>query len=313
MIISASRRTDIPAFYAEWFMNQVRNQVILRKNPYNDQIYTTSLKPEDVDCIVFWTRNAKKMITNGYLDELDDLGIPYYFQYTVTGYKKGIEKSTLHPLKAIDNINELAEKIGGNKIIWRFDPMFMSEYTDNKGNQIITDVNELIRLHEKIASSIDSNISENVISFLDDYQKTGNNLRKAGVMSWDLLNHPEHLDSVLSGISSTANKYNLNVTTCAENVDLEKYGISKGKCIDDDFIRKNLGIEVLNKKDRNQRKECGCIQSVDVGVYDTCIHGCEYCYATQSQNQAKDNYKKHDPMNQFIIPDSRFQISQRII
>lgn len=304
MIISASRRTDIPAFYSEWFMNQIRNQVVLRKNPYNGQILTTSLKPEDVDCVVFWTRNAKPMIKNGYLDELNDLGIPYYFQYTITGYNKELEKSTLHPMKAIDNINELADKIGGNKIIWRFDPIVLSQYTP---------VEELLRLHNKIASLLHSDIEENVISFLDDYQKTGRNLKLAGIESKDILLYPELLDQVLKGISETAKTYNLNVSTCAENIDLTKYNIREGKCIDGDFIARNLGLKVSKAKDRGQRKECGCIKSIDIGLYDTCAHGCEYCYATQAQKTAKENFKKHDPMNQFIIPDPRFQIQNRII
>ena len=220
MIISASRRTDIPAFYSEWFMNQIRNQVILRKNPYSGQVYTNSLKPEDVSCIVFWTRNAKKMISKGYLDELDDLGIPYYFQYTITGFNKHLEKKTLHPLKAIDNINELAEKIGGNKIIWRFDPIFVSQHSP---------VDEILRLHEKIASLIDNNISENVISFLDDYQKTGRNLKNAGVIAKDPLADTTELNTILKGISDNANKYNLSVSTCAESIDLSGFGINKGK------------------------------------------------------------------------------------
>lgn len=304
MIISASRRTDIPAFYSEWFMNQIRNEVILRKNPYNGQILTTSLKPENVQCIVFWTRNARPMIKKGYLDELNDLGIPYYFQFTVTGYNKHLEKNTLHPFKAIDNINELADKIGGNKIVWRFDPIVLSQYTP---------VEELLRLHGKIAENIHSDIEENVISFLDDYQKTGRNLAAAGIESKDILLFPDLLHELLSGLTSTAKKNNLNLSTCAENIDLTKYNIREGKCIDGDFIARNLGLKVSKAKDQGQRKECGCIKSIDIGLYDTCAHGCEYCYATQSQTKAKDNFKKHDPMNQFIIPDARFQIQNRII
>lgn len=302
MIISASRRTDVPAFYSDWFMNQIRKGKFLRKNPYNGNILETNV--EDVKCIVFWTRNANQMLKKGYLKELDDLGIPYYFQYTITGYKKELEKRTLHPLKAIDNINTLADSIGGNKIIWRFDPIVISQYTP---------VEEIIRLHGKIGDNIHNDINENVISFLDDYKKTGANLKLAGVESQDLLNMSEELNQVLNGISENAKRNSLNVTTCAENIDLEKYGIKKGKCIDGDFIQKQLGVKVSKAKDQGQRKECGCVKSVDIGLYDTCIHGCEYCYATQAQNLANQNYKKHDPENPFIIPDERFNVNNRII
>lgn len=304
MIISASRRTDIPAFYAEWFMNQIRNKEILRRNPYNNQILKNSLNPEDISCIVFWTRNAKPMIKNDYLKELDDLGIPYYFQYTITGYPKQFEKNTLHPFKAIDTINELSDLIGGNKIIWRFDPIFTSDIMPSA---------EIVRLHNKIASLLDKNINENVISFLDDYKKTYKNLKAAGVEASDLLNNPTELDFVLTELSNTANNYGLNISTCAENIDLSKYGISKGKCIDGDFIERELGIKVKKSKDQGQRKECGCIKSIDVGIYDTCVHGCEYCYATQSKSIALNNFKKHDPMNQFIIKDEKFNLNKRII
>lgn len=304
MIISASRRTDIPAFYSEWFMNQIRNGEFLRINPYNNQVIQNKFNPEDIQAVVFWTRNAQPMLKNGYLDELDSLGIPYYFQYTITGYPKAIEKSVKHPLKAIDTFNELADKIGGNKVIWRFDPIFISQYTP---------VEELLRLHEKIASLIHSDTEQNVISFLDDYQKTGRNLKAAGIDARDILNSPNELDTLLRGLSENSQKYNLNLSTCAENIDLEKYGIIKGKCIDGDFIKNVLGVKVSKAKDQGQRKECGCVKSIDVGVYDTCVHGCHYCYATQSQSNATDNFKKHDPKNQFIIPDSRFNLNNRII
>lgn len=304
MIISASRRTDIPAFYSEWFMNQIRNEKFLRKNPYNGNVIENRAKAEDIKCIVFWTRNANQMIKKGYLQELDDLGIPYYFQYTITGYNKKLEKKTLNPFKAIDNINLLCDKIGANKVIWRFDPIILSEETP---------VSELIRLHDKIASLIDTNIEENVISFLDDYKKTGTNLKLAGVNTKDILLLKPELEELLEGISQNGKKHNLNVSTCAENIDLSKYNIKKGKCIDGDFIQKNLGIKVSKAKDQGQRKECGCIKSIDVGLYDTCIHGCEYCYATLSKNIANDNYKNHDSNNPFIIPDDRFNLNNRIL
>lgn len=295
MIISASRRTDIPAFYSEWFINQIKNGVFIRKNPYNGQLITNEFKPEDIQCIVFWTRNPRPMLKHGYLDYLDELGIPYYFQYTITGYPKAIEKHVKHPLNTIDTFNELAERIGGEKVIWRFDPILLSQYTP---------VEELLRLHGKIASMIHSDTQQNVISFLDDYQKTGRNLKLAGIESRDILAYPDELHELLTGISETANKHHLHLSTCAENIDLEKYGIAKGKCIDGDFIKNVLGVKVSKAKDQGQRKECGCVKSIDVGLYDTCVHGCHYCYATQSQSDATQHFKNHDPNNPLIIPDN---------
>lgn len=304
MIISVSRRTDIPAFYAEWFINQIKKGFFLRKNPYNGNIIENKFKPEDIQCIVFWTRNAQPMIKQGYLDYLDDIGISYYFQYTITGYPKALEKSVKHPLKSLDTFNELVERIGGEKVIWRFDPIVLSDKTPKK---------EIIRLHQKIASLIHPDTEQNVISFLDDYKKTGLNLKNAGVHAFDILDYPNDLDFVLNNIKETANRFQLDVSTCAENIDLEKYNIKKGKCIDGQLIDRITKGKVSKAKDQGQRKECGCIKSIDVGIYNTCVHGCHYCYATESQSDATNHFKNHDPSNPFIIPDSRYDSKNRIL
>lgn len=304
MIISASRRTDIPAFYSDWFINQIKDGSFLSKNPYNNNIYKKEVSPDTVDAIAFWTRNAKKMNKDGHFDYLKDEGYNFYFQYTVTGYNKFLESNTLHPLKAIDNINELADKFGADKIIWRFDPMFTSTHSD---------INELIRLHTKISSLLHPDISENVISFLDDYKKVGRNLKAEGISFNDILNNSSELHELLTALSENSTKYNRKISTCAENLDLSSYNIKKGKCIDPDYLNRVFNLNLGRAKDQGQRKECGCIKSFDVGVYDTCVHGCKYCYATQNNTIANMNYKKHDPNNKFIIPDSRFDMSNRIL
>ena len=304
MIISASRRTDIPAFYSDWFMNQIEDHCFLTKNPYNGTIYKHDVSPELVDCIVFWTRNASKMLKKGHFHKLKKMGYNFYFQYTITGFDKSLEKNTLNTFKAIDNINALAEEFGGDKIIWRFDPIFITETLT---------VKELLRIHNKIASLLHPDINKNVISFLDYYQKVGYNLNKEGIKSKDILKDKNLLNELLIGLSNTALQYGLDISTCAENIDLGLFNISSSKCIDPDLIKDLFDIDIKEKKDKGQRKECGCCKSIDVGAYDTCVHGCSYCYATQNNTIATMNFKKHDCLNKFIIPDPKFIINNRIL
>lgn len=302
-IISASRRTDIPAFYAEWFMNRIRDGYFLNKNPYNGNVSKINASPNDIECIAFWTRNAKKMLSNGYIDELIERNIKFYFQYTITGYSRLLDSKNLHPLKSIEIVNKLAEKIDPKLIIWRFDPIIISD---------ITPIDELIRIYEKISENLNPEIKNNVISFVDDYKKTSQNMAKAGINFIDPLNCD--LTPLLTAISSISSNYGRSISSCAENIDLSFFNIKKGKCIDPDFISNVVGVDIENKmKDKGQRKECGCIKSFDVGVYETCAHGCVYCYATQNHNLATNNFKNHDPNNAFIIKDSKYDLSKKII
>ena len=170
MIISASRRTDIPAFYSKWFMNRIKDGYVLVQNPYNTkQIRKVFLTPFQVDAIVFWTRNAKPLIP--YLDDLDKLGYNYYFQYTITGYKRELERFTPSPQKAIETFIELSDKIGKEKVIWRYDPIILSDYSN---------YNEHLRLFEKISNMLENKTDKVVISFADPYKKITNNLKNIG-------------------------------------------------------------------------------------------------------------------------------------
>ena len=292
MIISASRRTDIPAFYSEWFMNRIKAGFLLTKNPFNThQVKKISLLPGDVDVIVFSTRNPSKLLK--HLPYLDSLGYRYYFQYTITGYGKELETATVHPYKAIDTFKKLSAQIGKNKVIWRYDPIIMSNHTPLK---------EHLRLFEKIANNLVGYTNKVVISFADLYKKTESNLNKIeGLQYYDILNDKNELLTLCSGLSKIAESYGLKIETCAEELDIEQFGISRGKCIDDQLIKNVFNIDVNTTKDSGQRLECGCVKSVDIGTYNTCLHGCTYCYATYQKKAAQNNYKKHDPESPFLI------------
>lgn len=306
MIISASRKTDIPALYSDWFMDKVRSGKIKQKNPYNGAIYERSLNPNDVSMIVFWTRNSSIMMKKGYIDELIDRGFNFYFQNTITGNtirsKSGekLDGKTPNPNKGIEYFNQLADKIGGDKVIWRFDPIVVSDEIN---------IEEIIRLYDKISKNISSNSKRNVISFLDVYQHVGENLNKSGFNNIINLTDPKHhekLNTLLTEIKNISNRDGRKVYSCAETIDLNDYGIEHSKCIDNEYIKETFGLKVSKSKDMGQRKACGCVKSFDIGEYNTCVHGCVYCYANQEKEKALDNYKKH-------IPNADFILSNRII
>lgn len=289
MIISASRRTDIPAFYSKWFINRIREGFILNKNPFNaNQVKKIILTPYQVDAIIFWTRNPKPLIP--YLEELDKKSFNYYFQYTITGYRKELEKSTPNPYKAIETFIELSEKIGKEKVIWRYDPIIFTQYTD---------FDEHLRLFEKISKSLENKTDKVVISFADPYKKIQKNLDTLNYQ--DILDNKNKLYELAKNISDIAKSRNMIVETCSEAIDLDYCNIKHGKCIDDKLIENLFNMNLNVGKDKNQREECGCIQSVDIGVYNTCAHGCSYCYATYSETSVEKNRLNHNPNSPLLI------------
>jgi len=293
-IISISRRTDIPAFYSEWFINRVRAGYCTVVNPFNaNQISYVSLKPEDVRAFVFWTRNPKPLMK--YLPELDKQGYKYYFQYTVIGYPKEIDPKSPAQNLAIEALRDLSRKIGKEKVIWRYDPIFFSNMTP-------------LEWHAKqisfLAEELQQYTNRLVISFLDPYRKTQSRMKKETgkvfLLSEDAFN-PDSYRKLFKYIGQLGKDFNLEVQSCAEEIELEDYGIKHGKCIDDELINRITGEKGTSKKDPSQRKPCGCVVSKDIGANDTCLFGCKYCYATKSFGLAEENYKKHDKRSPSLI------------
>ncbi|MFW0767133.1 DUF1848 domain-containing protein [Trabulsiella odontotermitis] len=292
MIISASRRTDIPAFYTPWFMNRIREGFLLTRNPYNfNQVRRVSLNPADVDVIVFWTRNPKMLMR--HLGELDERGFHYYFQYTITGYPKILEGSVPRPHRAIDTFIQLSDNIGADKVIWRYDPILVSN---------IVDIDEHKRLFSKIATLLRGKTKRVVISFADLYKKTESNLAAVpGLQYEDIVNDRLRLLDLAQWMATIARDNNMVVETCSEDIDLYEAGIGHGKCIDDRLINAVFGLPLDAMKDPGQREACGCIRSIDIGTYNTCLHDCSYCYATFNKQAIANNKKKHDPESPFLV------------
>jgi hypothetical protein len=293
MIISASRRTDIPAFYAEWFMNRIKIGHCDVPNPFNPaQISHVSLKPEDVDVIVFWTRHSEPMFR--HLSELNSRGYPYYFLITVMKNPRALDPKCPPLERAIKSFCELAEQIGPDRVIWRYDPILFTSTTDASFH---------IESYRTIAKRLNGYTHKSIISLATVYRKVKKRLealRLEGIDLGDL--EAELVGDLLTALAEAAAENDIDITTCAQERDFAAYGVRAGKCIDDEHIERVFGLKVAHKKDPSQRRACGCVISKDIGMYDTCLFGCAYCYATSDFDLARINFKKHDPAGLSLVP-----------
>lgn len=280
MILSVSRRTDVPNYYSEWFFRRIKEGFLYVRNPMNlHQVSKITLSPEVVDCIVFWTKNPAPM-----LDRLEELSAySYYFQFTLTGYGKDVECNVPHKKEEMIPIfQRLSGKIGAEKVIWRYDPILF--------NQTYTPEYHL-RAFEQIASALKGYTGRCVISFVDEYAKNKKSMQELQVHSL-----PEaELKEFAKLLSDIAAKNGMRIASCAERIDLSQCGIGHNSCIDRELIEEITHCRLTVLKDKAQRPECGCVESVEVGTYNTCRNGCKYCYANHSPESVVRNCKKYDP------------------
>ena len=298
-IISASRRTDIPAFYTPWFMERVRRGFFHRVNPFNaHQVKAISLKPDEVDAIVFWTKNPKPLLP--FLAELDDRGLDYYFQFTLNPYEKPFEPH-LPPLgERLDNFRALARMIGPHRVIWRYDPLILSSIAPLEYHR---------EMFGRVAGELAGATRRVMFSFLDFYGKAKSRLatlqRGEGIVIHDIRGdgYREKRRELLKEMRICAADNGMEIYSCAEGEDLEEIGIKHGHCIDAGLVRELFGRSGKLAKDKYQRKECGCAESVDMGVYNSCPFRCAYCYANASPKMIAANLKKHNPKGSALIGD----------
>ncbi len=280
MIVSASRRTDIPSFYSEWFINRIIDRYVLVRNPMNiHQISKIDLSPENVDCIVFWTKNPKNILN--HLDLLDRYNYKYYFQFTLTSYGSDIEINVPRKENVIETFIQLSKRIGKEKVIWRYDPIFITD-------KINFDYH--YTYFEYLIKKLKDYTVKCVISFLDLYKKCQSNLKMINLKE---LNDDDKIN-IAKKLKDITSKYNIEIQTCAEDIELMDIGIPHGKCIDDNLISQILGRPIDSRKDKTQREVCGCIESIDIGSYNTCNHNCLYCYANFSKKNVERNISMHD-------------------
>lgn len=257
-VISASRRTDIPAFYTDWFLNCIKKGYVTVNNR------TTSLKPQDVDCIVFWTKNPEKLLKR--IDELKDY--KFYFQFTLNAYEKDIEPNVPDKSEVVKTFKQLSDKIGKDKVIWRYDPIFLNhKYTKEYH----------YKHFELLCKELHKYTNKCIFSYIDMYGHCIKSMADENVQPLTLRDQIE----IAIELSQIAEKYNIKLETCAEKINLEELNIGHAHCIDGDLIEKITGKNLNLKKDPAQRMLCGCVASIDIGTYETCKHNCKYCYANK--------------------------------
>lgn len=289
MIISASRRTDIPNYYSEWFYNRIKEGYVCSRNPMNyHQVSKISLSPDVIDGIVFWTKNPEPMLSR--LSELNDY--TYYFQFTLTPYGKDIEPN-LPPKsdRVISTFRKLSDTIGADRVIWRYDPIIISKKYP---------LDYHIHAFGKIAEELKGYTHKVIISFLDEnYRGVKSNIKELSLLAFP----PEDQIKLSEQLANTAHENGYTIESCAEALSLNNFGIEHARCIDDRLLAKLNGCELELDKDKNQRLECGCVTSVDIGMYNTCRNGCRYCYANYNQGAIGGNSAKHNVQSPLISGD----------
>lgn len=299
LIISASRATDIPAFYADWFFRRLDEGYIRWRNPFSGQDIYVSFKNSRF--IVFWSKNPKPLLP--YLSVLKERGIGCYIQFTLNDYEaEGLEPNIPPLEQRIETFRSLVDGLGIRAVVWRFDPLI---FTDK------INIDTLLEKIAHIADALDGYAENLVFSFADiaSYKKVSRNLHQSGIdyREWD----EESMREFASRLSTlNRDNWNFRLTTCAERIDLSEYGIEHNRCIDPELISRLSPEDIVlqnflynAKTDNGQRKACGCILSKDIGAYNTCPHGCLYCYANTSPASAGANYKKFlaNPLTDIII------------
>lgn len=283
MIISASRRTDIPCYYSDWLLGRIEAGYALTRNPFNPaQTKRVSLLPEDVDCFVFWTKDPQKMLS--CLPFLDSMGYRYYFQFTLTPYGNAIEKNLRGKSEILKTFITLSEALGKERVLWRYDPIILGGELDIPYHR---------KAFEKLCGTLSEYTALVTISFLDMYSKLKSELLRE-------IQEAE-MHELAAVVSEIAGKFSLPVKACCESLDLSAYGIQKAACIDRELIESISGHPIAAKADKNQRANCGCVESTDIGAYSTCENGCVYCYANKTPALAARNRLRHDPSGEALV------------
>lgn len=292
MIISASYRTDIPAFYGEWFLNRFRAGYCRTVNPYNPRQHSkVMLGRPHVDGFVFWTKNARPFLP--VLEEVRGAGFPFAIQYTINGYPRSLESRVIDPEESVRCLRELAARFGPRSLVWRYDTIVFSTETPRSFH-----IENFHRMAEQLTGSVD----EVVISFMQLYKKTQRNLDSAaqqkGFTWWD----PEASEKrdLTEELVKLAQGSGMSLTVCSQP-NLVVSGSSEAHCVDADRLN-DVGGPRFSAKLKGSRETCGCYESRDIGAYDTCPHGCVYCYAVQNRELALERFKAHDPNSDYLFP-----------
>ena len=266
MVLSVSRRTDIPCCYPDWIYKRVEEGTVCVRNPFRPhRVSEIAITPDVTDCIVFWTKNPEPLIAE--LSRLDEY--LYYFQYTLTGYGKDIEPGLPDKAALIEVFQKLAGRIGRKRMIWRYDPILLNPYYTARFH---------LEAFEKIAGNLQGCTEKVVVSFIDTYKNTRENADILKLKKTE----PGELELLAGQLAEMAGRYGMRMAACAEEMEFGRTVIEHGACIDKSLIEELAGCELDAGQDKGQRPGCGCMESIDIGAYNTCMNGCRYCYANYS-------------------------------
>lgn len=287
-VISISRRTDIPAFYTPWLLGRLRAGYCHIVNPYAGQVYRVPLAPEDCLALVFWTRNPAPLLP--HLDELDARGYRYYFLYTLNGYPRALEPHGPPVDHALDTFRALSARLGPERVRWRYDPIVLSSVTPREYH---------LEQFARLAAELAGHTTQCVLSFATFYGKTVRRFAQVTRETGITFEQPPAAEqqALVRELVALSAPHGIALYSCCSEALLVE-GVRQSRCIDPDLIARLVGdpLQALSGlRPEPTRPGCGCVTSVDIGAYDTCLFGCEYCYATSSHAAAQKRHARHDP------------------
>lgn len=285
MIINTGNRTDIPAYFSEWFFNRIKEGYVNVRNPYHhNQVTKYTLTPEVVDCITFCTKNPSPMLQR--LEEIKQF--KQFWFVTITPYDTEIEPYVPQKERVIEDFKILSKNVGNLSIAWRYDPIFISSKYALEFH---------IDCFEKMAKNLTGYTDTCIISFIDLYEKTKRNFKGVNIVG-----KQERLE-IGKAFVSIGKQYGITIKTCAEGEELSAYGVDCSGCMTQPVIERAIGNTLIIPKKKAAREGCDCLLGNDIGMYNTCGHGCIYCYANFDRKTVEYNIMKHNPKSSFLIGD----------
>ena len=284
MIINTGGRTDTVQYYTKWLLRRFEEGYVLSRNPlFPNKVNRYELTPDKVDGVVFCSKNYRPILS--HLHEITDR-FHTYFHYTITAYGKDIEPGVPSIDESMETLAELSGMVGKQRVAWRYDPVLLTkEYT----------IERHLKTFERMAGQLAPYIDRCIFSFVEMYKKLESNMPELIVLSI------QDMDELAQGLGSIAAKYGIFIQTCGTNGDFTRYGIHSSGCMTLDILGRANGIAFRDRKHKGMRPGCHCIESRDMGAYDTCMNGCKYCYANKTPRKAFENFKRHDPESPLLL------------
>lgn len=284
MILNTGGRTDTVQYYTDWLLLRFSEGYVLTRNPmFPSKVIRYELTPDKVDCVVFCSKNYKPILPR--LHEITDR-FHTYFHYTITAYGRDIEPGVPSIEESMETLKALSRLVGKQRIAWRYDPVLLTkEYT----------IGRHLETFERMAGELAPYIDRCIFSFVEMYKKLEVNMPELIPLSC------QDMEALAQGLGSIAQKYGISIQTCGTNGDYTRYGIHASGCMTLDILGKANGITFRSRKHKGTRQGCHCIESRDIGAYDTCLNGCKYCYANKSPQKAFENRQYHDPASPLLL------------